>query len=40
MPISQHIYEILHNEMTSLVGVSIVRLVVAAILGGLDRAGA
>jgi len=35
MPNSQHIYEILHNEMTSLVGVSIVRLVVAAILGGL-----
>jgi len=35
MPNSQHIYEILRNEMTSLVGVSVVRLVVAAILGGL-----
>lgn len=35
MPNFQHIYEILHNEMTSLVGVSIVRLVVAAILGGV-----
>jgi putative Mg2+ transporter-C (MgtC) family protein len=35
MPSFQYIYEILHNEMTSFVGVSIVRLVVAAILGGL-----
>jgi putative Mg2+ transporter-C (MgtC) family protein len=31
----QHIYELLHTEMTSMVGVSMVRLVVAAILGGL-----
>lgn len=31
----QHVYEILCNEMTSLVGVSVARLVVAAILGGL-----
>ena len=31
----QHIYEILRAEMTSLVGVSVARLIVAAILGGL-----
>jgi len=30
-----HIYEILHVELTSLVGVSILRLIVAAVLGGL-----
>jgi putative Mg2+ transporter-C (MgtC) family protein len=35
MPTPHHIYEILHTEMTSMVGVSMVRLVVAAILGGL-----
>lgn len=35
MPNFQHVYGILHNEMTSLVGVSVVRLIVAAILGGL-----
>jgi len=35
MPNFQHIYEILRGEMTSLVGVSLARLVVAAILGGL-----
>lgn len=31
----QHIYELLHAEMSSLVGVSIIRLMLAAILGGL-----
>lgn len=30
-----HIYDILHNEMMSVVGISITRLVLAAILGGL-----
>ncbi|MGA8152859.1 MAG: MgtC/SapB family protein [Terriglobales bacterium] len=35
MPSFQYIFEILRAEMTSLVGVSFVRLVVAAILGGL-----
>jgi putative Mg2+ transporter-C (MgtC) family protein len=35
MPSVQHIYDILRNEMNSMVGVSMVRLVVAAILGGL-----
>jgi putative Mg2+ transporter-C (MgtC) family protein len=35
MPANHHIYEILRNEMNSMVGVSLVRLVVAAILGGL-----
>lgn len=35
MPNFQHISEILRGEMTSLVGVSIARLIVAAILGGL-----
>jgi putative Mg2+ transporter-C (MgtC) family protein len=35
MSTPHHIYEILHTEMTSMVGVSMVRLVVAAILGGL-----
>src|SRR5579872_4219183 len=30
-----HIYEVLQNEMNSIVGVSIARLVLAAILGGL-----
>ncbi|MBV8052799.1 MAG: MgtC/SapB family protein [Acidobacteriaceae bacterium] len=31
----QHIYQVLHIEMTSVVGVSITRLVLAAILGGV-----
>jgi putative Mg2+ transporter-C (MgtC) family protein len=31
----QHIHDILQNEMASIVGVSIIRLVLAAILGGL-----
>ncbi|HXZ33399.1 MAG TPA: MgtC/SapB family protein [Terriglobales bacterium] len=35
MPNFQHIYEVLRTEMTSVVGVSITRLVLAAILGGL-----
>ena len=35
MPPTQHIYDLLQNEMTSIVGVSITRLVLAAILGGL-----
>lgn len=35
MPNWQHIYELLHAEMSSLVGVSIIRLMLAAILGGL-----
>jgi putative Mg2+ transporter-C (MgtC) family protein len=35
MPTTQHIYDLLHNEMMSVVGVSITRLVLAAILGGL-----
>jgi putative Mg2+ transporter-C (MgtC) family protein len=35
MPTAHHIYETLHAEMTSMVGVSMVRLVVAALLGGL-----
>jgi putative Mg2+ transporter-C (MgtC) family protein len=35
MPTPQHIYEMLQTEMNSMVGVSMVRLVVAAILGGL-----
>jgi putative Mg2+ transporter-C (MgtC) family protein len=32
---TQHIYDLLQNEMTSIVGISITRLVLAAILGGL-----
>jgi putative Mg2+ transporter-C (MgtC) family protein len=35
MPTTQHIYDLLQNEMGSVVGVSITRLVLAAILGGL-----
>src|SRR5580700_9075900 len=35
MPTMQHTYGLLQNEMTSIVGVSIARLVLAAILGGL-----
>lgn len=35
MPNWQHIYELLQAEMSSLVGVSIIRLMLAAILGGL-----
>jgi putative Mg2+ transporter-C (MgtC) family protein len=35
MPSMQHTYDLLQNEMTSIVGVSITRLVLAAILGGL-----
>jgi putative Mg2+ transporter-C (MgtC) family protein len=35
MPTVQHAYDLLQNEMTSIVGVSITRLVLAAILGGL-----
>jgi putative Mg2+ transporter-C (MgtC) family protein len=35
MPTPHHIYEILQTEMNSMVGVSMVRLIVAAILGGL-----
>jgi putative Mg2+ transporter-C (MgtC) family protein len=35
MPTAHHIYEMLRNEMNSMVGVSLVRLVVAAILGGV-----
>jgi putative Mg2+ transporter-C (MgtC) family protein len=35
MPNFQHIYEILRTEMASVVGVSIARLVLAAILGGV-----
>lgn len=31
----QHIYDLLQNEMSSIVGISIARLVLAAILGGL-----
>jgi putative Mg2+ transporter-C (MgtC) family protein len=34
MPLIQHIYEALHNEM-SVAGVSLVRLMLAALLGGL-----
>lgn len=35
MPNFQHIYEVLQSEMASVVGVSIARLVLAAILGGV-----
>jgi len=35
MPTLQHIYELLRTEMSSMVGVSTLRLVVAATLGGL-----
>jgi len=35
MPTMQRIYDLLQNEMTSVVGVSIARLVIAAVLGGL-----
>jgi putative Mg2+ transporter-C (MgtC) family protein len=35
MPPMQHIYDLLQNEMASVVGTSITRLVLAAILGGL-----
>ncbi|MGA8488998.1 MAG: MgtC/SapB family protein [Terriglobales bacterium] len=35
MPSIQHTYDVLQNEMTSVVGVSIARLMLAAILGGL-----
>jgi putative Mg2+ transporter-C (MgtC) family protein len=35
MPDFQHTYEVLRTEMTSVVGVSITRLVLAAILGGV-----
>jgi putative Mg2+ transporter-C (MgtC) family protein len=35
MPTMQHIHDLLGNEMASIVGVSITRLVLAAILGGL-----
>jgi putative Mg2+ transporter-C (MgtC) family protein len=35
MPTMQHIYGVLQNEMTSVVWVSIARLVLAAILGGV-----
>jgi putative Mg2+ transporter-C (MgtC) family protein len=35
MPSAHHIYEMLQTEMNSMVGVSTLRLVVAAILGGL-----
>lgn len=35
MPNFQHIYEVLRTEMASVVGVSITRLVLAAILGGV-----
>jgi putative Mg2+ transporter-C (MgtC) family protein len=35
MPTTQHTYDLLQNEMTSIVGVSIARLILAAILGGL-----
>lgn len=35
MPAAHHIYEMLQTEMTSIVGVATLRLVVAAILGGL-----
>jgi len=35
MPTMQHIYDLLHYEMMTVVGVSITRLVLAAILGGL-----
>jgi putative Mg2+ transporter-C (MgtC) family protein len=35
MPTLQHISELLRSEMNSMVGVSMVRLIVAAILGGL-----
>jgi putative Mg2+ transporter-C (MgtC) family protein len=35
MSTTQHIYDLLQNEMGSVVGVSITRLVLAAILGGL-----
>jgi putative Mg2+ transporter-C (MgtC) family protein len=35
MPTLQHISELLRSEMNSIVGVSMVRLIVAAILGGL-----
>jgi putative Mg2+ transporter-C (MgtC) family protein len=40
MPNFQHIYQVLHAELASVAGVSILRLIVAAILGGaigLDR---
>ena len=35
MPTPHHIYETLQTEMSSMVGVSLLRLIVAAILGGL-----
>lgn len=35
MPNFQHIYEVLQAEMASVVGVSVIRLVLAAILGGI-----
>ena len=35
MPVTQHIYEILRTEMSSVVAVSMVRLIVAALLGGI-----
>jgi putative Mg2+ transporter-C (MgtC) family protein len=35
MPTFHHIYEVLRTEMTSVVGISITRLVLAAILGGV-----
>jgi putative Mg2+ transporter-C (MgtC) family protein len=35
MPSMRHIYDLLQNEMTSIVGVSIARLVLATILGGV-----
>lgn len=35
MPMTQHIYQILRTEMSSVVGLSVARLILAAILGGL-----
>jgi putative Mg2+ transporter-C (MgtC) family protein len=35
MPAMQHSYDLLRNEMSSIVGISITRLVLAAILGGV-----
>jgi len=35
MPNFQHIYQVLQSEMTTVVGISITRLVLAAILGGV-----
>ncbi|MBZ5571394.1 MAG: MgtC/SapB family protein [Acidobacteriia bacterium] len=35
MPVIQQIYEMLHSEMGSIVGLSIARLVLAAVLGGV-----